>query len=107
MPNVDMCRAQILYDILLLLLINRTTVGALSPSRRGDPKSVNKLGLQGLPCSSRTATTNLSLPSMTGTSMTLRSSPSLIYLPLLDLIRCGYFRIINAEVTILGRVLRV
>jgi hypothetical protein len=68
---------------------------------------MNNLGLQGLPHSSRTATTHISLPSMTGTGRTLRLSPSLIYLPLLDLIRCGFFRIINAEVTVLGRVVRV
>jgi hypothetical protein len=42
-----------------------------------------------------------------GTSTTLRSSPTLINLPLLDLICYSFFMIINAEVTVLGRVVRV
>jgi hypothetical protein len=97
--------AQIFCD--LLLHINRTTVDALSSLGRVYPTRVNNLGLQRLPRSSRTATTHFSLPCMTGTGTTLRSSPSLINLPLLDLIRCSFFRIINAEVTVLGSVLRV
>jgi hypothetical protein len=43
---------------------------------------------------------------MTGTGTTLRSSPSLIYLPLLDLKLGGNIRIINAVITVLGRELR-
>jgi hypothetical protein len=77
-PSVDMSCAQILRDLLFLLHINRTTVGALSPPGQGDPMRVNNLGLQRLPRSRRTATTNLSLPCMTGIGMTLRLFPSLI-----------------------------
>jgi hypothetical protein len=105
MPSVDMRRAQIFCD--LLLHINRNKVDALSPLGRVYPMRMNNLCLQRLPCSSRTATTHSTLPCMMGTGTTRRSSPKHINLRLLDLKHCGFFRIINVEVSVLDRVLRV
>jgi hypothetical protein len=45
MPSVDMSCAQILCDLLFLLHINRTMVGALSPPGWGEPTRVKNLGL--------------------------------------------------------------